>query len=275
MRQIISFCFIAFVSFFFCYPVVASINNLEQYSNVTSTCFEPTLGSWYSSSNESRSYGTFGELTTWREQQGKKANAWSPGLDLMAVTSHGRTTSTPYIWNEKSIGIGPAVKYVSQKVIWPWQWGFKLRFLYTVTDGDNSASGYHMNEHIFSLNPYTEYLKRSANEYLWGITAEARVAVSNTKKSTYREDTLSDSNFGNLSLFIQREFSDHVQGRLTLSGLYEGWNKNAGAEVIATGRINESLIIGVRGARIGSATIASGFVGVELGQPLRNLRIER
>jgi len=76
--------------------------------------FEPTVGTWYFSGEESNSYGAFGELTTWRESTAK-GSAWSPGIELFTVVSHGESKISAYRWDENTFGGGPALKYISPK----------------------------------------------------------------------------------------------------------------------------------------------------------------
>lgn len=232
---------------------------------------EPTIGTWYSSGDESRSYGAFGDLTTWREPTAK-GSAWSPGIDLFAVISHGKSKISAYSWDEKTFGGGPALKYVSPKIIEPWQWAIKLRFLFTQTDGENSEQPYKMTQRDFTINPYTEYIKRAeAVEWLWGMTAEARIALSKTRNSTWSADTPNNTNYGNISVFAQYEFTPDIQGRLTLAGLYEGWDKKYGIEVSPELRLNETFMLGVKSAKIGDASVTTGFLRVDFGEPLRKL----
>jgi len=103
------------------------------------------------------------------------------------------------------------------------------------------------------------------------MTAEARIALSKTRDSTWKDDTPNNNSYGNLSTFMQYEFTPDIQGRLTLAGLYESWDNKYGIEVSPELRLYETFMLGVKGAKIGDASAITGFMRVEFGQPLRKL----
>src|SRR3990170_13250 len=88
---------VAFCSF-------ASADEITPVASKTGTAkffLEPTVGSWYGTSDDGHWYGAFGELTLWREEIHKEKR-WSPGFDVIASYSHGRGSESFYKWNEKT-----------------------------------------------------------------------------------------------------------------------------------------------------------------------------
>ncbi len=118
---------------------------------------EPTIGSWYGTSDDGHWYGAFGELTLWREEVHKE-KGWSPGFDMIASYSHGGVSESSYKWNEKTVGGGPALKYADHDPGQPWQWQLKARVLFEQTDGNNPDDAYKVKQRSILLNPYTEYV---------------------------------------------------------------------------------------------------------------------
>jgi hypothetical protein len=233
---------------------------------------EPTLGSWYGTSDDGHWYGAFGELTLWREKTYKEKR-WSPGFDVIASYSHGRVSNSSYKWNEKTIGGGPAIKYADHDPEHPWQWQLKARILFEQIDGDNPDDAYKVKQRSILLNPYTEYVGRINRKWLWGATAEGRIALWRKIDSTWRDELPSNRNTACVSLFAQNKFTHDFQGRLTLSGLYQGWDKKGGVELSPEIRISEIVMLGLKGAVIGGETVVTGFIRLELGKPLRDLAL--
>ncbi len=231
---------------------------------------EPTIGSWYGKSDDGHWYGAFGELTLWREETDKEKR-WSPGFDVIASYSHGNVIESAYKWNEKTIGGGPAIKYADHEPEHPWQWQLKARVLYEQIDGDNPDDAYKVMQRSILLNPYTEYVGRINREWIWGATAEGRIALSRSIDSTWSGEIPSNRNTASGSVFAQYKFNHDLQGRLTLSGLYQGWNKKSGVELSPELHISEIVMLGVKGAVIGGETVITGFIRLEFGKPLRDL----
>ncbi len=74
-------------------------------------------------------------------------------------------------------------------------------------------------------------------------------------------------------MFAQYKFNHDLQSRLTLSGLYQGWDKKSGVELSPEIRFKEAVMLGVKGAVIAGKTVVTGFIRFELGEPLRDLNI--
>lgn len=233
---------------------------------------EPTLGSWYGTSNDSHWYGAFSELTLWREDS-SKVQGWSPGADFIVIYSHGRETASSYKWTEKTVGGGPALKYANHEGIRPWQWQLKARVLFEQIDGDNPDTTYKVNQRSILLNPYMEYVQRINDEWIWGATAEGRIAVSRSIDSSWSNELASNRNTADASVFAQRELNENLQGRLTVSGVYQGWDKKSGIELSPELRIKETVMLGIQGALLGRESVLTGYVRIELGKPLRDLNI--
>jgi len=89
--------------------------------------------------------------------------------------------------------------------------------------------------------------------------------------SSWSGETPGNRNTANVGLFSQYKFTRNLQGRVTLSGLYQGWDKKSGIELSPEIRINETVMLGVKGAVIGGETVITGSIRLELGKPLRAL----
>ena len=244
----------------------------READKTTKIIFEPTIGSWYGTSDDGHWYGAFGELTLWREERDKE-KSWSPGLDMIASYSHGRMSESAYKWIEKTVGGGPAIKYADHDPEHPWQWQLKIRVLFEQTDGDDSDKSYKVKQRSILLNPYTEYVTRLTPKWIWGATAEGKIALRRSINSTWSDEVPSNRNTVNAGLFSQYQVNHELQGRLTLSGLYQGWDKKSGVELSPELRIKEIIMFGVKGAIIGGETVVTGFAMIELGKPLRDLNI--
>lgn len=255
----------------FC-SIAAADESSPDAGKVVKYALEPTLGSWYGTSDESHWYGAFGELTLWREETDKEKR-WSPGFDVMASYSDGRVNESSYKWNEVTVGGGPAIKYADHKPEHPWQWQLKARVLFEQIDGDNTDDAYWVKQGSILLNPYTEYVGRLNREWLWGAMVEGRIALWREIDSKWTEEILKNRNSASGSVFAQYKYSHDFQGRLTLSGLYQGWDKKSGVELSPELRINEIVMLGVKGAMIGGETVVTGFIRFELGKPLRDLNL--
>ncbi|MCI5135437.1 MAG: hypothetical protein D3920_10275 [Candidatus Electrothrix sp. AW2] len=234
--------------------------------------FEPTFGTWYGTSDVSSLYGGFGELTIWYEDT-EKAKIWSPGLDVITAYNHGKVNESSYTWEEKTIGGGPSIKYSDYKSEHPWHWQLKARVLFEQIDGENSTSGYEVKQQSVLLNPYTEYTIRVNRKWLWGITAEGRIAINKSIESTWKEETASNRNAVNGSLFAQYRINYHLQGRLTFTGLYQGWDENSGVELNTEIRIKEMVMLGVKGAIIDDETVVTPFIRLDFNDSLKSLNI--
>lgn len=233
---------------------------------------EPTLGSWYGTSAGGHWYGGFGELSLWREET-NKGKRWSPGFDVIASYSDGRVNESSYKWNEVTAGGGPGIKYADHDPEHPWQWQLKARALFEQIDGDNPNNAYKVTQRSVMLNPYTEYVGRLNPEWLWGATAEGRIALWRSIDSTWSDEAPSNGNTACASVFAQYKLNHDLQSRLTLSGLYQGWDKKSGVELSPELRISEIAMVGVKGAVIGGESVVTGFIRFELGKPLRNLNL--
>ncbi|NTW88742.1 MAG: hypothetical protein HGB26_06385 [Desulfobulbaceae bacterium] len=264
--------FFSFLIFLLTFSSIAAANEITPAAGKTTVNYslEPTIGSWYGTSDASHWYGAFGELALWREETDKEKR-WSPGVDLIASYSHGRVRECAYKWNEKAIGGGPAIKYADHDPEHPWQLQLKTRILFEQIDGDNPDDGYKVKQRSVLLNPYAEYVGRLNPKWLWGSTAEGQIALSRSIDSTWRGDVPSNRNTACASLFVQNKFSHDFQGRLTLAGVYQGWDKKSGIELSPELRIKETLMLGVKGAVIGGETVVTGYIRLELGKPLRDL----
>jgi hypothetical protein len=254
---------------------IASADEMTPAASKASTLkyfLEPTLGSSYATSDDGHWNNAFGELTLWRERT-DKGKRWSPGFDVIASYSHGRESDSFYKWNEKTIGGGPAIKYADHDSEHPWQWQLKARILFEQIDGDNPGDAYKVKQKSILLNPYTEYVRRTSKKWLWGATAEGGITLSKSIASTMIDEIPSNRDRASASLFAQNKFNHDLQGRLTLSALYQGWDKKGGVELSPEVRFKEYVMLGVKGAVIGSETVGTGFIRFELGKPLRDLKI--
>lgn len=265
--------FYAILIFFVAFYSFASADEITPAASKADTVkyfLEPTIGSWYGTSDDGHWYGAFGELTLWREEVHKEKR-WSPGFDVIASYSHGRVGGSSYKWNEKTFGGGPAIKYANHDAEHPWQWQLKARVLFEQIDGDNPDDAYKVKQRSILLNPYTEYVGRINRKWLWGATAEGRIALWRKIDSTWTDEIPSNRNTACGSLFAQYKFNRDIQGRLTLSGLYQGWDRKSGVELSPELRVSEIVMLGVKGAVIGGETVVTGFVRIELGKPLRDI----
>lgn len=233
---------------------------------------EPTLGAWYGTSDAAHWSGIFGELSVWREET-DKGKRWSPGFDVIASYSAGRVDESSYKWNEVTVGGGPALKYADHSPVQPWQWQLKARALYEQIAGDNPDDAYKVQQRSILLNPYSEYVGRLNQDWLWGVTAEGRIALWREMDSTWSDEPLKNRNTACGSLFAQYKLNRDLQGRFTLSGIYQGWDKKSGIELSPELRISEIVMLGVKGAVIGDETVVTGFIRFELDKPLRDLNL--
>ena len=232
--------------------------------------YEPTIGSWYGSSDSAYWYGVFGELTIWKEAANSHKQL-TPGIDLMAIYSHGKVKDSSYKWDEKTIGGGLALKYAVHSKRQPWMWQLKVRILYENIDGDDSDNHYEMNQKSILLNPYTEYTKRQNDSWIWGLTAEGRVALNKNFESSIEQEDDSDRDQAYVTIFTQHALNDNLQGKMILAGIYQGWDDKSGIEISSELRIIETYMVGIKAAKIGSESVFTGFIRLEFGKPLRDL----
>ncbi|MCI5227811.1 MAG: hypothetical protein D3918_14400, partial [Candidatus Electrothrix sp. AX2] len=65
----------------------------------------------------------------------------------------------------------------------------------------------------------------------------------------------------------------HLQGRLTFTGLYQGWDENSGVELNTEIRIKEMVMLGVKGAIIDDETVVTPFIRLDFNDSLKRLDI--
>lgn len=231
--------------------------------------FEPSFGAWYGSSDTAHWKGAFAELTTWREERNRE-KGFSFGLDAIGAYSDGSAVESGYEWEEKRIGAGPAIQYSDNSVLDPWQWQLKVRLLYERVDGNNQE-GYRQRQESIILNPYTEYLLRIAPTWIAGLTAEGCVMLTASKSSTIAHgDEISDRNQAVVSAYAQHKLGRKIQGRVSVLGLYQGWDDKIGEELAVELRFNETLMCGVQAGLLGDSKVYTLFVRAELAKMLRD-----
>ena len=231
--------------------------------------FEPTFGALYGASDTAHWQGGFAELTTWREERNRD-KGFSFGLDTIATYSTGSVIDSTYKWEEERIGAGPAIQYSDNNVLDPWQWQLKVRLLHERVDGNNQES-YRQRQESIILNPYTEYLLRLAPTWLAGLTAEGCLMLTASKSSTVAYgDEISDRNQAIVSVYVQHKLGRKIQGRVSVLGLYQGWDDKLGEELAAELRYNETMMCGLQGGLIGDSHVITVFVRVELAKLLRD-----
>jgi len=233
--------------------------------------FEPTVGYWYGNSDEASWNGVFGELTIWKEKKEVPLD-WKYGIDTIAMYNNGDSDISDYEWDEKSIGIGPAIKFVSKgEDDFPWMMQCKIRLIAEHIDGNNDFSQYDMSQESYILNPYLEYTNRDSETWIWGVVGEGRISFSESIESSWIDEQSSDRDQGILSFFTQHDIYNQIAGRLTASALYTGWDDNTGIEVGAEARFKELAMLGMKYAIMDENNIITAYLRLEFGNHLRDL----
>lgn len=256
-----------------------------QNNNRKKWFLEPTAGAFVNISDGEKGigatmFGGFAELAGWREKvhsDGRSKLGFSLGFDTIASYMHGQVRSSKYRWDEISAGGGPGFKHVGNYKGHQHQEVLKIRFLYETIDGKNPKSGYKMTQDSILLNPYFEEIWRFNPKLIGGFVAEGKVGLSKKIKSTWKDDKPSSRDMALGSLFLQKAFTDHWQGRGTVSGIYQGWNDGKGIELGAEARLNETYMFGVKANHIFSAKEGDSngiifYVRGEWGTPLRAVK---
>lgn len=257
----------------------AENNNLKRWFH------EPTAGAFVNISDGKNGigatmFGGFAELAGWREgvhSDGRAKLGFSLGYDIIASYLYGSVRSSDYKWDEVAFGGGIGLKYVGNSKGHQYQDVLKVRLIYEMIDGKNSKSGYKMTQDSILLNPYFEHIWRFDPTLIGGFVAEGKVGLSKNIKSTWKDDKPSSRDMALGSLFLQKAFTEHWQGRGTVSGIYQGWNDGKGIELGAEARLNETYMFGVKVNHIFSAKEGDSnglifYVRGEWGTPLRAVK---
>lgn len=233
--------------------------------------YEPTLGYWYGDSDDTTWNGMFGELTIWKEKKDVPLG-WKYGVDAIAMYNDGNSDLSEYEWKEKSVGLGPAIKFISKgDDDFPWMMQAKVRLLAERIDGENDISQYEVSQDSYIINPYFEFTNRDSETWIWGIIGEGRVSFSERIDSSWTEEKSSDRDQAMLSIFTQHDLASQLAGRLTASALYTAWDDNTGLEAGAEARINELIMLGLKYAVTRESNIATAYIRMEFGNHLRDL----
>lgn len=228
---------------------------------------EPSFGAWYGDTRKSSWYGAYAELSL-LTQINAQTGTWYTGLDTLGSYDSGKMKTGGYHWNGITAGGGPMVQYFSaldgEKC---WQWQGKGLLEFEQADGNNYAINYSVTQKSVLAYLYSEYIKRETNLFFWGILVDGRIGAASTiEASTSVEANNRDA--ASISGLVQYQFSDAVQGRLTATGLYQGWEKEKkfGFALSPEARINETFIFGVKAAEIGGDYSVTGYLRFELGK---------
>ena len=231
---------------------------------------EPSFGAWYGDTRQSSWYGSYAELSLLTKVN-SQAGTWYTGLDTLGSYDNGKMKTGGYHWNGVTAGGGPMVQYFSEldgEKSWQWQGKGLLEF--EQVDGSNHTSGnnFSMTQKSILAYLYSEYIKRETNHFLWGILADGRIGAASTIETSSSGVEADNRDSASLSGLVQYQFSDAFQGRLTATGLYQGWEKDKkfGFALSPEARINETFIFGVKAAEIGGDYSVTGYLRIELGK---------